>query len=500
MLSDNETRPFSVDDMDSDDFRPQPIGVMSNDDEIDDDHDNAYMDYADQDTGLRGRGKTKLIVGCAIAGGVLAAILGSTMCHSNAPSQDTAIVTTAPTTVAVERTDFEKVTTIDGKVTADSSYSVTADVDGVVASVEVSEGQEVNAGDVLMTLNNERLSTGVTEAEQAVERSQAVVDDADRAASEARAYRDESWDTYNAEYTHYTEAYESYQNTVAAASVMNRPVAPDDIDEATATDEERAIHQQELDIYGHEMAIYQTVLAAAQTDVAPEPPAPLDDTELLRNVNSTEQTLAAAREGLQAAQEELNKARTEDEKRTVKSQASGTVVSIDAPVGTSIKGQPEDPDSEVEADTLITISNLRSMGIEAHVSAAEAAGIKRNQWAKVTFPGVDGLEVDARVDEVALSGGEDGGYTVTLTVPLPDERMQPSMDATIKVYTIDLSQSLVVPLEAITENGDGTAVVKVLVDKETNEVEERTVKVNAKDETRAAISDGVKEGDLVVVD
>ncbi len=499
MLSDNETRPLRTDDgMDSDDYGPQNIGVMSGD-ESDDDHDNAYMDMNDSGKGLRGIGRTKLIVGCAIAGGLLAAILGSTMCHSKAPDQEVAAPSEPPATVAVERTDFEMVTTIDGKVTADSSYSVTADVDGVVASVEVSEGQEVNAGDVLMTLNNERLSSAVTESEQAVERAQQVVDDADRAASEARNYRDESWNTYNSEYTHYTEAYESYQSTVAAASVMNRPIAPDDIDEATATDEERAIHQQQMDIYGHEMAIYQTVLAAAQTDAAPEPPAPLDDTELLRSVNNTEQMLLAAREGLQVAQEDLNKARIEDEKRTVKSQASGTIVSIDAPVGTSIKGEPDDPDSEIEADTLITISNLRSMGIEAHVSAAEVAGIKRNQWAKVTFPDAEGLEVDARVDEVALSGGENGGYTVTLTVPLPDERMLPDMDATIKVYMVDLSQSLVVPLSAISENGDGTAVVRVLVDQETNEIEERTVKVDAKDETRAAISDGVKEGDLVVV-
>ena len=102
----------------------------------------------------------------------------------------------APEYATVERGNYEDDITGSGTLKAGSTVAVTPEVDGIIESVLVTEGQQVNEGDLLFTLKNDSLDKAVRDAAQDVQTAQQGVDSAQRSVEFAAASRDDAWNRY----------------------------------------------------------------------------------------------------------------------------------------------------------------------------------------------------------------------------------------------------------------------------------------------------------------
>lgn len=116
----------------------------------------------------KGRGKklVALVLVCAIAGGGLRFAFGRTKA-SAAPAASSAY-----TTAAVERRNITASITGSGTLEAANSYSVTTLLEGTILTAEFEEGDQVEEGTVLYTIDSSNASSSLEKAEISLNQSQ----------------------------------------------------------------------------------------------------------------------------------------------------------------------------------------------------------------------------------------------------------------------------------------------------------------------------------------
>lgn len=116
----------------------------------------------------KGPGKklVALVLVCAIAGGGLRFAFGRTKA-SAAPAASSAY-----TTAAVERRDITASITGSGTLEAANSYSVTTLLEGTILTAEFEEGDQVEEGTVLYTIDSSNASSSLEKAEISLNQSQ----------------------------------------------------------------------------------------------------------------------------------------------------------------------------------------------------------------------------------------------------------------------------------------------------------------------------------------
>lgn len=95
--------------------------------------------------------------------------------------------TNGPVTDMVTEGTFTTTVEAKGQLKPISASVVSPSVDGTVASINVSAGQSVNEGDVLMTIKNDELDRNVAEAQRAVAAAQEDLANAQKAVAAAQA-------------------------------------------------------------------------------------------------------------------------------------------------------------------------------------------------------------------------------------------------------------------------------------------------------------------------
>lgn len=444
-----------------------------------------------------------MIAGSALACGLLAVIIAIATRGGSKPAEKAPQEVVIPETVAVERADLHSELASTGTIQTDSVFAVRGEVGGTVVDVQVSEGQQVSEGTVLLTITNGELSQAAIDAQTKVERAERDLADAQAEHEQARIDLENAKKTYDTEYLAYTDALKVYEEAVAAAAYAQPPVAPTPIDVETATDEEKAAYDEAYSLYTLEQSAYEKVLENLDSMNAPKAPEIFTD-DLQSKVDAAQQKVTAAQQALDTAKDELEKATSDDEKRVVKAPVAGTVVSVVDP-GTVVADptQPKPADAE-EPEPLVELSNLTTITVDVVVDEKDINSIERGQLARLTFADIPDYECAARVEEIVPAGdtseneGEEGKRHVTLVVPDADSRILPGMKVDATIVTLNEEQALVVPVNVLVMDGD-TATVQVLVSEETGEVETRTVTLGENDGTRVAITDGLSEGELVVV-
>ena len=116
----------------------------------------------------KGRGKklVALILVCAIAGGGVWYFLG----HNKASAAQAS--DTTYTTAAVERRDITASITGSGTLEAANSYSVTTLLEGTILTADFEEGDQVEEGTVLYTIDSSNASSSLEKAEISLNQSQ----------------------------------------------------------------------------------------------------------------------------------------------------------------------------------------------------------------------------------------------------------------------------------------------------------------------------------------
>lgn len=519
---------------------PQTLDFLTADDE-EAETQLALQNFEKRRKAKRRKRNIKILVGCMLAGGILAATLGRQfLSPPEEPDEGMGIET-----AVVERTNFQNIINASGALKAGTTTVVVPEVDGIIESVLIKEGDTVEKGDVLFTIKNEALDKAVREATQGVDEAQRGLGQAQTELSRAVTARDEAWNQYYEDYDEYEKAYKAWSKArktfskdLAAWKKRAKKVedlkVPEPVEPAAPTapdpnaynseeqdklkadqkkyQELNADYQQAFGEYQEQLAAwlkYQEELAALgeEPELGEEPTAPeeIDDDSLQEAIETAQEGVTSADQALSKAREEYDEAVKEAEGRTVKAPSSGNIVALNAKVGASTLGSG----GEGGGDDLAQISNMKQMAVDIEVNEIDILSVEKGQKANVTFSAVPDAKCEATVAEVAsvaTGEGGDGGivtFHVGLVIPKPDKRLRAGMTATVEILTADEKDVLVVPSSAVSEGADGN-VVEVVLDEESLETDEpeteyRTVTVGARNSSETVIEKGLSEGDIVVL-
>ena len=492
------------------------------------------------------RRKKKIVKGAIAAAVVVAVGLGvffATQNHS-ADSEDTGPVVE---TDVVVREDFSIPISGNGSLQAKSSTAVNPEVEGTVTEVFAQEGDQVEKGTTLFTIESEEVEKDiedaadkVKEAEQAVSEAQAAVGTAQSALNKANsAYKSVKSKADKAKKKYQEQkkkqdaakekadaagkkegdasgkkageiAYNKEYDKVYADAIAENPDDKDAAKKAATNAAEVAYDKAYREAYDSAYdTAYKKVKIPKISDYDKDAYAE-DLADAKAEVDAASAELTAAQADVRAAQGEVSaaqadyaKAEAQREKCTITAPQAGTLVAFKVGVGDTVGSS----DGE-SSDSSVRVSDLSALRLSIEVNETDIAKVEVGQSADVVPQAFSDITLKAKVTDIAESasgmdegGGYDGGsvvFGVKLEIDEPDDRLKPGMSASVKILTSEVKNALVVPTNALIEEEDGT-YVDVVVDEETLETKHKKVKIKVKDNSRAVVEKGLQEGDVVVV-
>lgn len=199
----------------------------------------------------------------------------------------------------------------------------------------------------------------------------------------------------------------------------------------------------------------------------------------------------AARTGLIAAEQALARARLNLERTRVTAPFDGRVANLSAQVGQRVS--PGDPLGMVLQD--------RRLKVEVDVLEADVVRIRKGAPAQVHVPALDGRsDKSTRLDGTVWTinpkvDATTGTARVTVALPNPDRRLVAGLHATVRLETQRLNDRLVVPDAAVLVR-QGRDLVFVVED---GRAQWRYVDVGTRSGHVVTITQGVHPGDTVAV-
>ena len=491
----------------------------------------------------RRKRRLTIIAAGVVIGGLVAFLLGSGILGGGGEAEEEEFV---PETAIVEKRDFESSVSATGSLKAGSTVVVNSDVDGIIESVSVVQGDQVQKGDVLFTLKNDALDKEVRDAKQDLSSAQQSLSSAQNEVSAAVEERDKTWSDYYEKWNeadadhreweyavkHYDSDHAKWEDQKEKAEALKlttsepvAPTAPDpssyDLDDPTdkrAYEAAQKTYQTDYDTYLNQKDAwnaYQKALARLGDEPEPagdepEYPDDPDDIALQSAIQSAQEGVTSANQSVTKAQEAYDEAVEAAEKRVVKAPRSGSIVAINVKVGDVVGSAMGESSAASTTDgPLVQISDIRSMAVDVEVNEIDILAVRKGQKAEATFSAVADAICEGEVTEVATvatgsegAEGDMGGGIVTfhvgLVIPKPDKRLRPGMSASVRILTNDVPDALIIPTSALSEGASG-ASVEVVVDEETMETVTRPVKVGARSSSEAVIESGLQEGEVVLI-
>ncbi len=154
---------------------------------------------------------------------------------------------------------------------------------------------------------------------------------------------------------------------------------------------------------------------------------------------------------------------------------------------------------------VLTIADLTSMIINAHVNQADVPRLQVDQKVQVTVEAVTGLSITGIVERIAPQAtikNNIKGFAARILLKNVDPRIRPGMTANIKIPVASADNVAAVPLAAVfTERDPDTGMYErfVYVRKDGG-FEKRSVKVGVSDYFYAEIQDGLAAGEVVLLE
>ena len=194
--------------------------------------------------------------------------------------------------------------------------------------------------------------------------------------------------------------------------------------------------------------------------------------------------LSAARAEIQALQNTVDQA-------SIIAPFSGTVTDIQAVAG----GKATTGGRAVQLD------NLSNMVIDVEISQVEINKVSADQSAQVTFNALPNAVYDAVVIAVSEAGENNGDVTsfkARIEILNTDAKVKPGFTALVSIITNQVDDTLLVPIQAIQYSDDGSAYV--LQETGFGQYKEISIQIGARSDTTSELTEGgLEEGDLLLV-
>ncbi|MDX0298383.1 macrolide transporter subunit MacA [Sinorhizobium meliloti] len=179
---------------------------------------------------------------------------------------------------------------------------------------------------------------------------------------------------------------------------------------------------------------------------------------------------------------------------------AGTIVDDPAKEGQTLNANQTTP-------TIVTIADLSTMTVKAHVSEADVGKLKLGMDAYFTLLGQPGKRFTGKLRQIEPMPDTENNvvlYYALFDVPNPTGELMMSMSAQVFFVQAAAKNVLVVPSAALrtveAAASDGPARAEVTVVAPSGATQTRTVEVGVRNRVSAEIVSGLQEGEKVVVD
>ena len=340
----------------------------------------------------------------------------------------------APVTEMATRGTFTDAVDAKGTLEPNALTVVSAQIDGTIASVDVAEGQHVDAGTQLLTIKNDQLDAEVNEAARNVEAAKGTL-------NAAVIRRDEAKKAANTPSP--TVADPETGQTVSAGGMMGS--------KADVADAQAAVNQAQGQLDSANAALAAAQAKAAQRTVTA--PAAGSIVNLNAKVGASLSDIAAG--------------------AATSGSASGAGLMQIADL------------SKMKVTVQVGEKDI------AKVSVGQQANVTFPAFADITLTGtITGIASIASTDSSGMSYGFDGAsptFAVDVLIDAPDGRLKPGMTAEVQLVTKQLDDVVMVPTMALLTDDGTNYYVNVLKDPETGETKRCDVTVVAQNDDFAVI-------------
>jgi len=209
-----------------------------------------------------------------------------------------------------------------------------------------------------------------------------------------------------------------------------------------------------------------------------------------QNVIKTQQ-VAAAKAAVKQAEAQVAYWRAQNDKTVIRSPISGTVLALDVQQGETIA-------AGLSAPTLIRVTDLNRLQVDAFVDETDVGGVHVGQPAKVTVDAYPNRVFRGRVVKIASGATLQQNvvtYDATIAVENPEGLLKPDMTATAEIVVGERRNVLAVPIEAVKSEKLGQ-MVYVIKDKQ---AVPQPVVTGISDDSATEIRRGLRQGETIVL-
>jgi RND family efflux transporter MFP subunit len=212
-------------------------------------------------------------------------------------------------------------------------------------------------------------------------------------------------------------------------------------------------------------------------------------------VEVAKQSLELATQSLELARKSIEQAQKQLDEATITAPFDGVVAKIYVKEGDII------PSPSMGPKTIIHLIDPGSMQLKVQVDEIDVTDVKLGQKAVIEVDARPNLKLEGQVNFISFLPTLEGGvvmYDVQVGFPVPENSgLRVGMSATADIIIASRTNVLLVPDRAIKQNSQGKTIVEVMVNGQT---EERTVVTGISDGLQTEILDGLREGEVVVVE
>lgn len=214
--------------------------------------------------------------------------------------------------------------------------------------------------------------------------------------------------------------------------------------------------------------------------------------------DNTKTTYELAKNNLDRAQRDLAIIEERLTKTEVRAPFECTVLTRPISVGQAVSGSG----GFNSGTEVLTIADLNSMIINAHVNQADVPRLRVGQTVEVAVEAVAGLKVTGVVERIAPQAtirNNIKGFSARVLLTNVDQRVRPGMTANIKIPVASADNVVAVPLAAVfTErNLETSQQERYVYVQQGDGFEKRTVQIGVTDYFFAEVQSGLQPGEVV---
>ena len=206
------------------------------------------------------------------------------------------------------------------------------------------------------------------------------------------------------------------------------------------------------------------------------------------------QDVKQAQETVRVVQQQVAYAQAQMDKTLIRSPISGTVLQLASQQGETLAAGLSSP-------TLIVVADLKRLQVDAYVDETDIGKVALGQSVTVTVDAFPGQSFSGRITKIASGSTIIQAvitYDVTVSLDANNKNsLKPDMTASVTIQTGTRSGVLLVPSEAIKTSTKGVTVN--VLNKAKTATEARKVTLGGTDGVNTEISDGLKEGETIVL-